>query len=84
MIASAAISSLISVVATLVFIWADIRRLERRYLEKDRLLDDQLGAVARALALMADTQRDVERVAGGVQAALKVIKPFADNLEKTY
>lgn len=77
-------SATISVVATLVFIWADIRTLERRYLEKDRLLDDQLKAVARALALMADTQRDTERLVGGVQAALKVIKPFADNLEKTY
>lgn len=84
MLASLVISTLTSVVATLAFVWMDIRRLERRYLEKDRLLDAQLEAVGRALALMADTQRDTERLVGGVQAALKVIKPFADNLEKTY
>ena len=61
-VSSALISTSVTITFIMTFIWKDIRRLERRYQEKDRLLDDQLASANRMIDKLDQTQRQMYKL----------------------
>jgi hypothetical protein len=62
----------------------DIQKLERKYQEKDRLLDAQLAYLKRAMDSLDETKIEIDSKLGVLYQAIKVIKPFADGIDKIY
>lgn len=78
------VSTVAASVAAIIFVWTDIARLERRYREKDRLLDDQLAVLKKTIARIDEFERRSATRLDAIDRAMKVIVPFAEQLDKRY
>ncbi len=88
---AAVISAVPALVAAIIFVWLETRWLRRDYAKKIRVASDLAEALTTdgarlhaALKSIDATQRDLEMKLETINRAVKVIQPFADQIEKTY
>ena len=78
------VPSIASTAACLAFIWQDIRRLERRYVEKDRLLDEQLTTAKTLVTALSKEQQEIDRKGLMLAELITKAKPLVEYLDKSY
>lgn len=61
-----------------------IRALERAFIEKDRLLDDQMAALSRLLKSVAAEKDEMARVNEVMRTMLEKVNPLVEHLGKVY